>query len=122
MNDLRQGEGIIDFVNAYVWIMLISGGVGFVIFTGAFLHYFWGLRRYRSWLKDDPDGRECAAFLFAGLAAMMQMLIFTSFGTRPAVFVFILFGFTAAFTTLYKRPAWAPRPVPFTARAASAAR
>ena len=122
MNDLRQGEGIIDFVNAYVWIMLISGGVGFIIFTGTFLHYFWGLRRYRSWLKDDPDGRECAAFLFAGLAAMMQMLIFTSFGTRPAVFVFILFGFTAAFTTLYKRPAWAPRPVPFTAKAASAAR
>jgi hypothetical protein len=92
--DLRQGEGIIDFVNTYIYVMLVSGAVGLAIFLFAFGFY---LRC--SWAARGPmhrvGGTELAAFTVAGVATPMEMLFFTSFGGRPAMFVFIFFAFAA---------------------------
>lgn len=41
--------------------------------------------------------REAATFILASLGMTLEMLFFNSFGTRPAVFVFILFGLATAF-------------------------
>ncbi|WP_179042944.1 O-antigen ligase family protein [Sphingobium lactosutens] len=106
--DLRQGEGIIDYVNSYIWIMLISGAVGLAIFVGAFVHYLRKLIGYRRLPTSDRAGRESAAFIFAGLSMTLEMLFFTSFGTRPAIFTFVLLGFAAALFNLYRRPARYP--------------
>jgi hypothetical protein len=102
--DLRQGEGIIDYVNTYIWIMLISGGIGLVIFVGAFLTYMVGLSQCRKLFPKGHADREVQAFLCCGLAMMTEMLIFTSFGTRPAVFIFVLFGLSAAYLKLSRPP------------------
>ncbi|KXU32642.1 hypothetical protein A0J57_08800 [Sphingobium sp. 22B] len=104
LHDLRQGEGIIDFVNTYIWIMLISGGIGLILFVGAFFRYMMGLYRCRKPTGRDRSDREVAAFLFCCLAMTMEMLFFTSFGTRPAVFIFVLFGFAATYLKISGEP------------------
>jgi len=103
LKDLRQGEGIIDFVNTYIWILLISGAIGFFIFTGTllfFLHNVW--RSYRT-TPRIPGSAEVATYIVACLAMLMEMLFFTSFGGRPAFFMFGLFGCAAAFLSCYRR-------------------
>jgi F0F1-type ATP synthase assembly protein I len=53
-----------------------------------------------------------ATFLFACLAMLLEMLFFTSFGTRPAVFVFVIFGFSAALLEVFRKSEGvAPSPV-----------
>lgn len=108
LNDLRQGEGIIDYVNSYIWIMLISGGIGLAVFLWVFLYYLFGMYRYRNWLPKDQRDKEVAAFIFCSLAMIMEMLFFTSFGSRPAVFLFVLFACAAAFLKLSRKPARRP--------------
>lgn len=91
LHDLKQGENIIDFVNTYIWIMLISGGIGLAIFVGSFLFFL-----VRLWRQRGGKDADVAAFVFAGLAMPMEMLFFTSFGGRPAFFIFIFFGLASA--------------------------
>lgn len=96
LSDLKQGEGIIDFVNTYIYIVLISGGMGLSIFLGVFLYYpakLWFARDRVSRL--DADNIDGAAFIFGALVTPIEMLAFTSFGGRPAVFVFIFFALCA---------------------------
>lgn len=96
MEDMRQGEGIIDFVNSYVFVALISGAIGLAIFVGAFIGVG-GLL----WLRRPTLRRVAAAdgpvtFVFAALVSAMAMLAFTSFGGRSAVFLFLFLAFAAA--------------------------
>ncbi len=95
--DLRQGEGIIDFVNTYIWILLMTGIGGLAIFLAPFLFYMRAIWRLRRTVLGTHEMREAATFLFACLAMTLEMLFFNSFGTRPAVFVFLLFGLSTAF-------------------------
>lgn len=110
LSDLRQGEGIVDFVNSYIWILLIAGAVGAVLFFGAFVYYLARLLPLRRSFAGDTDGLAAASFVFAGLAMPLEMLFFTSFGGRPAFFVFALFGFAAALLAIAgeRRRATAP--------------
>lgn len=95
--DLVQGEGIVDFVNTYLWIALISGLIGLFIFIGAFIYFLVKIAttgRFKGRRRRDV---EAGVFAFATIAMFMEMFFFTSFGTLPAVFAFVLFGFAAAF-------------------------
>jgi hypothetical protein len=103
MTDLRQGEGMVDFVNTYIWIALISGIVGLIIFIGAFLFFMVMIWQRRRRLLAWAGAGEVATFLFACLAMLLEMLFFTSFGTRPAVFVFVIFGFSAALLEVFRK-------------------
>lgn len=103
LSDLTQGEGIIDFVNTYIYFALMSGAVGLVVFVGAFLIYLsrlWRLRRISR--RTEPD-LDIYAFVFAGLVMPMEMLMFTSFGGRPEMFVFIFFSFASAIVSMRER-------------------
>ena len=97
LHDMVQGEGIIDFVNAYIWIMLIAGIFGLALFTGIFLFFLRGVYRVGRFKGGGNRNAEAGVFVFATLLMLMEMLFFTSFGTRPAYFVFALFGFAAAY-------------------------
>ena len=92
--DLRQGEGIIDYVNTYIWILLISGVIGVCIFLYAFLFFLVALWRRR--ITADPAERDTAAFVFTTLVIPMEMLFFTSFGGRTTFIIFCLFGLGVA--------------------------
>lgn len=120
LDDLRQGEGIVDFVNTYIFIALISGVIGLIIFTGGFAIFIGLLWMRLPLLRRSPADLAPAALICGGLASMMEMLFFTSFGGRPAVFLFLFFGFSAAIYGM--RGASRPMPaklsaaVPVTAR------
>ena len=103
LSDLRQGEGIVDFVNAYIWILLISGGVGAVLFFGTFVYFLLRMIPLRRSLDGTHDSILAASFVFAALVMPLEMLFFTSFGGRPAFFVFALFGFAGALLSIRER-------------------
>jgi hypothetical protein len=94
--DMRQGEGIVDFVNTYLWLLLISGVVGTTIFFGTFFYLMLILGKLRRPRPELPGAVPAATFVFASLAMLAEMLFFTSFGGRAAIFVFMLFGCSAA--------------------------
>lgn len=96
LEDMRQGEGIIDFVNTYVFIALVSGIIGLFIFVGAFVTCIGTLLARHSNIGRIPDDIGPASFVCAGLVTAMEMLFFTSFGGRCAVFVFLFFAFSVA--------------------------
>lgn len=106
--DLRQGEGIIDFVNTYIYFALVSGIIGLLIFVGAFLFYLSKLWRLRRRMRAGDEGADVRAFAFAGLVMPMEMLFFTSFGGRPEVFVFAMFALASAILAI---KTGAPAPV-----------
>ena len=111
--DLVQGEGIIDFVNAYIWIMLIAGLVGLVIFVGPFIHFLIGILRSGQFRGARQRDVEAGVFVFGTLLMFMEMLFFTSFGTtRPSFYLFALFGFAAAFLRLQRQPDLSTLPEP----------
>ncbi|MBO9623891.1 MAG: O-antigen ligase family protein [Sphingomonas sp.] len=112
LHDLRQGEGIVDFVNTYVWILLIAGVVGALIFIGAFLYFLYHMAKYRRPDPEVPGGAIVASFVFAGLIMPMEMLFFTSFGGRPSFFVFVLFGYAAALINIRSHQALPERRAP----------
>lgn len=116
--DLRQGEGIIDFVNTYLWIMLISGGIGLGVFVGAFLFLLTRLWRARGVRRGAVGHRDVATFAVAALVVPMEMLFFTSFGGRSACFIFVAFAFSAVLL----RSNVVPSPRPLAASPAEPAR
>jgi len=100
--DLVQGEGIIDFVNTYMWIMLIAGLFGLIVFVAPFVLFLTGIVRKGRFQGASKRDVGAGAFVFGCLLMMMEMLFFTSFGTRPAFYLFALFGFAAAFLRLQR--------------------
>ncbi len=103
--DLVQGEGIIDFVNTYIWVMLVAGLVGLIIFVAPFAYFLGSIIRFGRLRGAKRRDVEAGVFVFGVLLMFMEMLFFTSFGmTRPAFYQFALFGFAAAFLRLQQRP------------------
>ncbi|WP_395334437.1 O-antigen ligase family protein [Novosphingobium sp. BL-8H] len=95
MADMRQGEGIVDYVNSFIWVALVSGIGGLALFCGSFMApMIQSWTRCRDWAL--AQGRDAGAFLFAGLAMLIVMFAFTSFGARPASVTFAMFGFACA--------------------------
>lgn len=124
MQDLRQGEGIVDFVNTYLWVALLSGLMGLIPFVAAFATRLINLWRIRPRLRRAGFASDPAAFAFAALVAPVAMLIFTSFGGRIAIFTFVGFAIGTAILSAVARgrrrgavilvavPGAQPRPYP----------
>lgn len=82
MRDLTQGEGIIDFVNTYLFIGLVGGFIGLIAFVAVFAIALW-------------QGREAVrhageAGVQAALVSAMLMLATTSFGSRLQSLIVVL--------------------------------
>lgn len=95
MADMRQGEGIIDYVNSYLWVGLVAGLPGLALFASALFHptaQIWKLRRR----VVPPEAADVVTYAFSALVMIVVMFAFTSFGGRPASLTFALFGFAAA--------------------------
>ncbi|VXC98747.1 O-antigen ligase family protein [Sphingomonas sp. AX6] len=103
LSDLRQGEGIVDFVNAYLWVLLISGIAGFTLFVSCYGLFIGQALGQRRWSARSNERMDAACFALGGLAMAASMLVFTAFNARPAVFVFALFGTVAALVAIRDR-------------------
>lgn len=96
MEDLRQGEGIIDFVNTYLYFALATGAIGLAIFCVVLFLPMGQLFAKRRALIGDSGTGAFAAFAFATFAASSVMLVFTSIQTHPMILMLALAGSIAA--------------------------
>lgn len=96
--DMRQGEGIIDFVNTYLYVLLLSGIIGLIAFAlGMFIPILvmWiKSAKYRE-IRNQP-----MPVIAALLGSLMVMLVFTSLSGRTTMGLGILLGAAAALASM----------------------
>lgn len=101
MEDMIQGEGIVDIVNTYLNIVLNYGLVGLVIFLWLFLWSINSAFKTLKYIKDKNSlrynlGRAFCSTVIGLMAALSSISFMNSVGT----FVFILLGFCAAYSRI----------------------
>ena len=99
MQDLVQGEGIIDMVNSYLGIALAYGFVGLTLFSGVFLSAAWDvLRGMRASSNDELYvlGRA----LLAALAGVMVTIATVSGVLSVPTVYWVLAGLCVGYTNL----------------------
>ena len=98
MQDLRQGQGIIDVINGYVDITLFYGFTGLAFFLAFILS---GLSRTyrlgRQLAKVDLDTGLAGANLAACIVAILVLLADGSIGGGPECILYVLIGLAGAY-------------------------
>jgi hypothetical protein len=107
LSDLRQGEGLVDFVNTYLYVALVSGSVGLLIFIIGMLLPVVSLLNRRSYFRRADVDLRLPAFVFAGIVVPIEMLAFTSFSGRPAILYFMFLAMAAGMVRLRPRAPFA---------------
>jgi O-antigen ligase len=115
MEDLRQGEGIIDIVNTYLGVALIYGLVGLFLFLGfILLGTIKTYLRVRELNQSDPDFALIGASLIACFVGTLIVIDSTSFILGCQKMFYVLGGLSTAYARL---PASRPhQPAAFSAR------
>jgi O-antigen ligase len=101
MEDLRQGEGIIDFVNTYMQVTLYYGFIGLFLFLSIILIAL--MRAYRTvkqYARSDPDLALLGASLVACIMGTLVMIAASSFIGAYARLFYVLAGLAAAYANL----------------------
>jgi O-antigen ligase len=92
MQDLRQGEGLIDFVNTYLYMAIFAGIVGLTLLTTAMIYpqaLLWG---HRNSALSLPIYREVAPFLAGSTLSASTQFFFTAFTGGHLRLVLLMFG------------------------------
>ncbi|QXQ08101.1 O-antigen ligase family protein [Sphingosinicellaceae bacterium] len=84
---LKQGEGIVDFVNQPLTILMRAGLIGGALYFLMTFRLAWDLFRQPG---RDPALRAGAAACFAGLGALLAGLTTTSYGRNDITFFALL--------------------------------
>ena len=101
LQDLRQGEGIIDVVNSYVNVLLGSGFVGLSFMLGFIL-----LGALKAWALSrriadvDADFSKMGASLVACILGTLLMMVDGSFGTGLERMFYVLGAFAGGYAYL----------------------
>lgn len=100
MEDLRQGQGIIDVVNTYLDVTLFYGFVGLALF-GSFILLGLGnaFRARAAWRSIDPSSALMAASITACIAGTLVMLLDCSFILGYVPMFYTLAGLATACMT-----------------------
>ncbi len=102
MEDLRQGEGIIDIVNTYLAVALSYGLIGLFCFVSFILIGMTKVyARTRELVHSDPDLALFGTSLIASIAGILLMIDSNSFALIENSF-YLLAGLTAAYASLAK--------------------
>lgn len=104
LDDLRQGENIIDFVNTYLYWALVLGIPGMLVFVIGLVS-----STILAWLRRSRTTSPAAAFVVAGLAAQIVMIAFVFFSGRAAIMVVALMAMSAVFPRRSGVPVAQPR-------------
>lgn len=92
MEDLRQGQGIIDIVNTYIGILLFHGWVGFGLFLGFCLSALAGAYTVsKATVSTDPDWALLGFNIAACLIGMLFMIADCSliFGVEKMLYILV---------------------------------
>lgn len=98
MQDLRQGQGIIDVINGYVEITLFYGFTGLALFLAFILSGLSKAHRVGKRLaKVSLDASLLGANLAACIVAILVLLADGSIGGSPERILYLLIGLAAAY-------------------------
>lgn len=98
MEDLRQGEGIIDLVNTYAEVALFYGLVGLSLLVGfIMIALFKVYGAARKIARSDPDFGMLGISLTASILGVLLMLENTSFILALPIMFYVLAGLAAAY-------------------------
>ena len=98
LEELRQGQGIIDLMNTYATITMFYGGVGLALFLGVFVLPLVGcLREVFTSRVSDPPASAYGASLAAGMLGTLFMMATGSFGNGLAVLYYVLAGIASGY-------------------------
>jgi hypothetical protein len=98
MEQLRQGEGIIDMVNSYLAVAMVSGFVGLTLFSGAFVSC--GVRLYTHLARHPAKGGDdyvVGKALLATLVGIMLVIATASSINAIPVVYWCVVGMCAAY-------------------------
>ena len=103
MEDLRQGEGIIDFVNTYAEVTLFYGSIGLVVFLAVIvLGLFKDYQVTKESARRDLDYALLGASLVACLLGTLFMIAGTSLINGNEKMFYTLVGIAAAYAYIGK--------------------
>jgi len=104
MEAMRQGEGIIDIVNAYLGEGLTYGFAGLIPFVGLPLSALWQLwKTMKSSKRRDPAWHQIHRALFATIVGMVVVFVTTSTGDRALQYYWCVAGLASASCYAYRR-------------------
>lgn len=104
MEEMRQGEGIIDLVNVFASMALFHGLVGLSLFCMIFITAAWRLFRcHRQLATLDTDLSLLGANVLACLLGTLMMMVTGSFGTGLAMMCWILAALSVNYEVLTRR-------------------
>jgi O-Antigen ligase len=99
MEDLRQGEGIIDIVNTYLGEALFGGLIGLFLFLAFILLAMVRVYvRAKELRQSNPDFALFGASLIACIVGILIMIQSSSFGTGNEKMFYVLAGLAAAYS------------------------
>jgi O-antigen ligase len=105
MEDLRQGEGIIDIVNTYLGVALNYGFVGLFCFLSFILIGMIKVyARTRLLVHSDPNLALFGTSLIACIVATLEMIGSSSFILGCEKMFFVLAGLATAYARLTESP------------------
>jgi O-antigen ligase len=103
MQDLRQGEGIIDVINTYVDVLLSNGFVGLSLFLGFILiALFKSFATYKRITPVDRDAGMLGTSLVSCILGTLIMMADGSFGNGLERLFYVLAGLAAAYSHLFR--------------------
>jgi hypothetical protein len=104
LEDLRQGQGIIDLVNTYLAIGLGSGLVGLSLFCGVFVVAGWGVfRGLRGMSCKTSEEYVLGQTLLATLSGIMVIIFTTSSIAFIPIVYWSMAGICVAYATMVAR-------------------
>lgn len=117
LEEMRQGQGIIDIVNTYISISLEYGLVGLALFVGFFLSALWGLRKaMRSFRDPGEEMARLGRVLFATLVGIMVIIFTVSSITIIPIIYWAVGGLGVAYAQMVRKHHWAEREAEMTSR------
>jgi O-antigen ligase len=106
MEELRQGQGIVDIVNTYIGIALAYGLVGLGLFVGFFFMILVGVRNAMLTIRDkDDETHRLGRALFATLIGILIVIVTVSSITIIPVVYWSVAGLGLAYTQMLKKRA-----------------
>lgn len=101
MQEMIQGEGIIDIVNSYIGIALSAGGVGLALFVAFFASAVLGARRaMKSVMKRNSDEYLLGRSLLATAIAVLFTIATVSSIMHIPIIYWSLAGMLVAYTRM----------------------
>lgn len=94
--DLRQGEGIVDFVNAYVWYGMVAGVGGILLMLSAFYGTAIKMLEIRNRLKKVPGAFSAGGLVFCVVLFTSVSAFTTGFSNKSYFTFFVVLALGSA--------------------------